>query len=136
MIASAMQPWQIHLETRTILVLPQDVAEMFVSMFSTKLEQLQKTSPKEVKEGSPDSQDGIWEKESGLQLCLVLLTPPQRKVQLSDRGTFLEDVTDPIVSYVRFSLGLLTLHQPVTDLREFQMMQGRWTCRSSSFLET
>ena len=69
MIASAMQPWQIHLGARTILILPQDDAEMFVSMFSTKLEQLLKTSPKEVKKGSPDAQDRIWEKES----CLGLL---------------------------------------------------------------
>ena len=107
MIASAMQPWQIHLGARTILILPQDDAEMFVSVFSTKLEQLLKTSPKEVKEGSPDFTR--WDLGEG-----VLPTPPQRKVQLSDRGTFLEDVTDPIVSYVRISLGLLTLHQPVT----------------------
>ena len=64
-----MQPWQIHLGVRTILVLPQDVAEMFVSMFSTKLEQLLNSSPKEVKKGSPDTQDRIWEKES----CLGLL---------------------------------------------------------------
>ena len=68
MIASAMQPWQIHLGARTILILPQDDAEMFVSVFSTKLEQLLKTSPKEVKKGSPDSQDGIWDKESCLHL--------------------------------------------------------------------
>ena len=65
MIASAMQPWQIHLGARTILILPQDDAEMFVSMFSTKLEQLLKTS---LKKGSPDSQDGIWDKESCLHL--------------------------------------------------------------------
>ena len=68
MIASAMQLWQVHLGVRTILILPQDDAEMFVSMFSTKLEQLLKTSPKEVKKGSPDSQDRIWEKESCLHL--------------------------------------------------------------------
>ena len=32
----------------------------------------------------------------------------------SDRGIFLGDVTDPIVNCLRTSLGLLTLHQPVT----------------------
>ena len=68
MIASAMQPWQIHLGARTILILHQDDAVMLVSIFSTKLEQLLKTSPKEVKKGSPDSQDGIWDKESCLHL--------------------------------------------------------------------
>ena len=40
MIASAMKPWQIYLGVRMILILPQDVANMFVHMFSSKLEQL------------------------------------------------------------------------------------------------
>ena len=69
MIASAMQLWQIHLGVRTILILPQDDAEMLVSMFPTKLERLQKTSPKEVKEGSPDSEDRTWGKQSCLGLA-------------------------------------------------------------------
>ena len=46
MIASAMQPWQIHLGARISLILHQDDAVMFVNIFPTKLEQLLKTSPK------------------------------------------------------------------------------------------
>ena len=45
MIASAMQPWQIHLGARISLILHQDDAVMFVNIFPTKLEQLLKTSP-------------------------------------------------------------------------------------------
>ena len=61
-----------------ILILPQDVADLFVSMFSAKLEQLQMPSSKEVKEGSPGPQDGTWGKQSclglefGLKSCLSL----------------------------------------------------------------
>ena len=44
MIASATQPWQIHLGARTILILHQDDAVMHVNVFSTKLEQLLNTS--------------------------------------------------------------------------------------------
>ena len=51
-----------------ILILPQDVADLFVSMFSSKLEQLQMPSSKEVKEGSPGPQDGTWGKQSCLSL--------------------------------------------------------------------
>ena len=69
MIASAMQLWQIHLGVRTLLILPQDAADMFVSMFPTKLERLQKRSPKEVKEGSPDPEDRTWGKQSCLGLA-------------------------------------------------------------------
>ena len=46
MIASAMQPWQIHLGARISLILHQDDAVMFVNIFPTKLEQLLNTSPK------------------------------------------------------------------------------------------
>ena len=115
MIASAMQPWQIHLGARTILILPQDDAEMFVSMFSTKLEQLQKTSPKEVKEGSPDSEDRTWSKQSCLspRLNQGLAYSSSEEGSASDIGIFLGDVTNPIVNCLRNSLGLLTLHQPV-----------------------
>ena len=35
MIASAMQLWQLHLGVRTLLILPQDAADMFVNMFPT-----------------------------------------------------------------------------------------------------
>ena len=66
MIASAMQPWQIHLGARISLILHQDDAVMFVNIVPTKLEQLLKRSPKE---GVPtDPQDGIWGKESCLNL--------------------------------------------------------------------
>ena len=44
MIASAMQPWQIHLGARISLILHQDDAVMFVNIVPTKLEQLLKTS--------------------------------------------------------------------------------------------
>ena len=72
MIASAMKPWQIYLGVRMILILPQDVADLFVSMFSAKLEQLQMPSSKEVKEGSPGPQDGTWGKQSCLSLGFCL----------------------------------------------------------------
>ena len=116
MIASAMQLWQIHLGVRTILILPQDDAEMFVSMFPTKLERLQKTSPKEVKEGSPDSEDRTWRKQSCLspRLNQGLAYSSSEEGSASDIGIFLGDVTNPIVNCHRNSLGLLTLHQPVT----------------------
>ena len=68
MIASAMQPWQIYLGARTIHILHQDVAVMLVSIFSIKLEQLQKRLPKELKKGSPDADDEIWDEESCLHL--------------------------------------------------------------------
>ena len=67
-IASAMQPWQIYLGARTIHILHQDVAVMLVSIFSIKLEQLQKRLPKELKKGSPDADDEIWDEESSLHL--------------------------------------------------------------------
>ena len=46
MFASAMQPWQSNLGARTILILHQDVAVMFVNMVPIKLEQLLKRSAK------------------------------------------------------------------------------------------
>ena len=109
MIASAMQPWQIHLGARTILILHQDDAVMFVNMFSTKLEQLLKTSPKK---GSRRS----TRRDLGQR---VLLEPSCKEVQgisfiHSDRGIYPGDVIVPIVNYLRVSLGLLTYHQPVT----------------------
>ena len=62
MIASAKQPWQIHLGARISLILPQDDAVMFVNIVPTKLEQLLKTSPKE--EVPTGSQHGTWGEES------------------------------------------------------------------------
>ena len=66
MIASAMQPWQIHLGARISLILHQDDAVMFVNIVPTKLEQLLKTSPKEEVPTGP--QDGTWGEESCLYL--------------------------------------------------------------------
>ena len=104
MIASAMEPWQIHLGARTILILHQDDAVMFVNMFSTKLEQLLKTSPKE---GEPQ----VHKTGPGAR---SLAYTSLEEGSTSDRGIFLGDVTDPIVNCLRISLGLLALHQPVT----------------------
>ena len=111
-----MQPWQIHLGVRTILILPQDDADLFVSMFSIKLEQLQMPSPKEVKKGSPGPQNGTWGKQSCLKsrLSQSLAYTSSGEGSDSDIGISLGDETNPKVNHLRISLGLLALHQPVT----------------------
>ena len=109
MIASATQPWQIHLGARTSLILHQDDAVMHVNVFSTKLEQLLNTSPKEGCRRSTRRDLGQG----------VLLEPSSKEVQgisftHSDRGIYPGDVIVPIVNCLRVSLGLLAYHQPVT----------------------
>ena len=67
MFASAMQPWQDNLGARTLFVLHQDVAVMFVNMVPIKLKQLLKGS---AIEGEPQvNNTGPGARES----CLSLL---------------------------------------------------------------
>ena len=46
--------------------------------------------------------------------CAALAYTSSEEGSASDIGIFLGDVTDPKVNCLRISLGLLTLHQPVT----------------------
>ena len=109
MFASAMQPWQDNLGARTLLVLHQDVAVMFVNMVPIKLEQLLKRS---AKKGSRRSTTRDLGPES---LAWTFTTEGTRNsFTHSDRGIYFGDVIIPTVNHLRVSLSLPEHHQPGT----------------------